>query len=108
MAARTSSSNASPAKYAGSKRRLRLWFMFVTLFMGWALYTFAAQMNHQGQAESKLTAAKQKNAEANKRIADLNFELKRLNDPEYIGQKATQEFGMVKKGEKQIDVVTQP
>ncbi|NBD28073.1 FtsB family cell division protein [Paenibacillus glycinis] len=101
-------SNASSANRAGSKRRLKLWFMFVTLFMGWALYTFITQLHHQGQAEEKLAAAKQKFNEATKQSEDLKLELKRLNDPEYIGLKATQEFGMVKKGEKQIDVVPRP
>ncbi|MBO7748988.1 septum formation initiator family protein [Paenibacillus sp. MWE-103] len=103
----TASSNSAPNR-AGTKRRLKLWLFFVVLFMGWALYTGITQMGRQGQAEDKLAAAKQKIDEATKQTEDLKLELKRLNDPEYIGLKATQEFGMVKKGEKQIDVVPKP
>ncbi|MFC4811916.1 FtsB family cell division protein [Paenibacillus sp. GCM10023250] len=103
----TASSNPAPNQ-AGTKRRLKLWLFFVVLFMGWAIYTGIAQMSRQGQAEDKLAAAKQKLDEATKQTEDLKLELKRLNDPEYIGLKATQEFGMVKQGEKQIDVLPKP
>lgn len=103
----TASANPS-SSHAGSKRRLKLWLMFVILFMGWALYTFATQVSHQSQAEEKLAAAKNKITETNKQSDALALEVKRLNDPEYIGLKATQELGMVKKGERPIEVLQQP
>jgi cell division protein DivIC len=103
----TANANPSSAQ-SGTKRRLKIWLMFVVLFMGWALYTFVTQLNHQGQAEDKLAAAKLKINEATKQSEDLALEVKRLNDPEYIGLKATQDFGMVKKGERPIEVLQQP
>ncbi|WP_219834750.1 septum formation initiator family protein [Paenibacillus sp. R14(2021)] len=108
MAVAVSGSNQPSAGHTGTKRRLKIWFVLVALFMGWALYTLVAQMNHQGQAEAKLANATQKVNEAAKRTADLDLEVKRLKDPEYIGLKATQELGMVNKGERAIEVVKQP
>ncbi|QHW32138.1 septum formation initiator family protein [Paenibacillus rhizovicinus] len=101
--------NANPSSArTGTKRRLKIWLIFVTLFMGWALYTFVTQLQHQGKAEQKLAAAKLKINEATQQSEDLKLEVKRLNDPEYIGLKATQELGMVKKGERPIEVLQQP
>lgn len=91
--------------YAGTKRRLKLWFVVVALFMGWALYTLFSQLDRQGQAELKLADAQQKIEEATKQMEDLKQQVARLNDKEYIGQLATKMQGMVKKGETQIQVV---
>ncbi|QHT58706.1 septum formation initiator family protein [Paenibacillus lycopersici] len=103
----TANANASSAR-TGTKRRLKIWLMFVLLFMGWALYTFITQLEHQGKAEQKLAAAQSKLNEAAQKTEDLKLEVKRLNDPEYISLKATQELGMVKKGERPIEVLQQP
>ncbi|BBH23335.1 hypothetical protein Back11_46800 [Paenibacillus baekrokdamisoli] len=97
----TTESNQTTA-YAGTKRRLKIWFFVIALFMGWALYTLFSQMDRQGQAELKLADAQHKIAEATKQMDDLKMQVARLSDKEYIGQLATKEQGMVKKGETQI------
>ncbi|WP_308637044.1 FtsB family cell division protein [Paenibacillus silvisoli] len=109
MATTTAASQSSAAAQpAGSKRRLKIWFVFIVLFMGWALYTLLMQLNRQGQAEAKLASATQKIEEAAKQVEELKLQVARLSDQEYIGQLAAKEQGMVKKGEKRIEVVTQP
>jgi cell division protein DivIC len=90
---------------AGTKRRMKLWFLIVALFMSWSVYKFATQIGEQGAADRKLAEVQSKIDEANKQIDDLKLQVDRLNDKEYIAQKATKEQGMLKKGEKQIQPV---
>ncbi|MBP3967228.1 MULTISPECIES: FtsB family cell division protein [Paenibacillus] len=104
----TSSHSSAAAQYAGTKRRLKIWVVFIVLFMGWALYTLISQLDRQGQAEIKLANASQKIDAAAKQVEELKLAVARLSDKEYIGQLATKEQGMVRKGEKRIEVVTQP
>jgi cell division protein DivIC len=86
----------------GSKRRLKLWFIIVALFMSWALYTFITQIERQSDAQYKLAEVQGKIDAATKQIQDLNLMVNRLSDNEYLGDLATKEQGMVKRGEKQI------
>ncbi|RAP73295.1 FtsB family cell division protein [Paenibacillus montanisoli] len=108
--ATTTAGSQSPAasQHAGTKRRLKIWFVFIVLFMGWALYTLLMQMSRQGEAEIKLANASQKIDAAAKQVEELKLQVARLSDQEYIGQLAAKEQGMVRKGEKRIEVITQP
>ncbi|AZN38921.1 FtsB family cell division protein [Paenibacillus albus] len=106
--AHTGTNSSAAASYAGTKRRLRIWFIFVALFMGWALYTLLTQLVRQGDAETKLASATKQIEEAQKQVKDLKLQVTRLSDKEYIGQLATKEQGMVGKGEKQIVGIKQP
>lgn len=99
----TSESNQTTA-YAGTKRRLKIWFFFIALFMAWALYTLFSQMDNQGRAELKLSVAQNKITAVTQQMDDLKLQVARLNDKEYIGQLATKEQGMLKKGETLIQV----
>jgi len=102
----TTATGTNPTtSYAGTKRRLKLWFIVIALFMGWASYTFISQLERQGQSELKLAEAQQKLDTATTQINDLKAQVAKLNDKEYIGQLATKEQGMVKKGEQQIEVI---
>ncbi|CAH1224237.1 Cell division protein FtsL [Paenibacillus plantiphilus] len=98
----TSIQSKKSAAPAGTKRRLKIWFCVIALFMGWAIYTFFTQMASQGQAEIKLAEVQGKIDAATKQMKDLQLQVERLNDKEYIGQLATKEQGLVKRGEKQI------
>ncbi|QYR21653.1 septum formation initiator family protein [Paenibacillus sp. sptzw28] len=101
----TTAGNHQSTASAGTKRRLKIWFIVVALFMGWASYTLLSQLERQGQSELKLAEAQQKIDAATKQMNDLKQQAARLNDKEYIGQLATKDQGMVKKGEKQIQVI---
>ncbi|MCR2807218.1 FtsB family cell division protein [Paenibacillus soyae] len=85
-----------------SKRRYRLWMMFVVLFMGWAGYTLFGQMQQQKATYQKLTTIEDGIEETRAQTEELTKRVEQLNDPEYISQLATKELGMVKEGEQQI------
>ncbi|KQO14131.1 septum formation initiator family protein [Paenibacillus algorifonticola] len=89
----------------GSKRRIKMWMMFIVLFMGWAAYTFFGQIQQQNATELRLAAVMKQKEEATNQAQQLQQEIERLNDPEYIAQLATKGQGMVKEGEQQIQVV---
>ena len=88
---------------SGSKRRLRLWLAFVAVFMGWAIYTAAQQMTDRSATGIELAAAQQKLAESERRKAELEKEIDRLADPEYIKELARRN-GMTLPGEQPIQV----
>lgn len=93
--------NKTPGN-TGTKRRFKLWMMFIVLFMGWACYTIFGQMQQKNATGVKLnTILGQIDASA-KETEAIKRQIERLNDTEYIEQLATKELGMVKKGESQI------
>ncbi|MFD0591115.1 septum formation initiator family protein [Paenibacillus sp. GCM10027627] len=97
----TATKNRS-ANGSASKRRYKLWMMFIVLFLGWAGYTLFGQMQQQKATYLKLTTIESNIKEAKAGTEALKREVERLNDPEYISQLATKEQGMVKEGEQQI------
>ncbi|MFD1957218.1 septum formation initiator family protein [Paenibacillus thailandensis] len=105
MAIVATSNTNKPATGRGSKRRMRLWLTFMILFMGWAAYTFIGQMKQQSETALRYETIEQQRNEAVARKQELNKQIERLNDPEYIEQLATKEQGMVKEGEKVIQVI---
>jgi cell division protein DivIC len=99
---------AETTAYAGSRRRLRLWFAFVAIFMAWALYTWLNQMSVHGDTGVKLAAMQEKLAERAAESAALQLQIERLGDPEYIKELARKEQGMIMPGEKPIQVTESP
>ncbi|WP_419875977.1 FtsB family cell division protein [Candidatus Pristimantibacillus sp. PTI5] len=93
--------NKAPGN-AGTKRRFKLWMMFIVLFMGWAAYTIFGQMQQKDATGVKLTTIQGQIDASSKETEELKRQIERLNDPEYIEQLATKEQGMVKKGAQQI------
>lgn len=87
---------------AGTKRRFKLWMMFIVLFMGWAGYTLFGQMQQKNNTGDRLALIQGQLDASTKETAELKRQIERLNDPEYIEQLATKEQGMVKIGEQQI------
>ncbi|MGO4371833.1 FtsB family cell division protein [Paenibacillus sp. YIM B09110] len=90
---------------AGSKRRIRMWLLFVVLFIGWATYTLVGKLQEQHATNSRLATIQQQLETAKTDTEAMKQEIERLNDPEYISQLATKDHGMVYKGETQIQVV---
>lgn len=87
---------------SGTKRRFKLWMMFIVLFMGWAAYTIFGQMQQKNATGVKLNTIQGQIEASIKETEALKRQIERLNDPEYIEQLATKEQGMVKEGEQQI------
>ncbi|XEC94971.1 septum formation initiator family protein [Paenibacillus tarimensis] len=98
------SASANSTSYEGSKRRLKIWLVFVSLFMGWALYTMIMQTDRQSEAEQRLLAAEQKLQAAAEEADGLNQKIELLNDPEYIKEIARKEYNMSLPGEKPIQI----
>lgn len=90
---------------AGSKRRVKLWMMFIVLFMCWAAYTFLGQLKQHDATQLRLTTVQKQLEETTQQTQQLQQQIDRLNDPEYIEQLATKDQGMVKKGVQQIQVI---
>lgn len=94
-----SSAGRSSVTVRGTRRRLRIWMLFLLSFTVWAGFTFYDQMNkldsklaQMGQLELKLADTLATN-EAYKQ------EIVRLNDPEYIEQILRKDHLMTKEGE---------
>lgn len=90
--------------HPGSKRRLKLWFAFIALFMAWAIYTWVVQMEDNARTALRLAGVQQKLAEGEKESARLQQQIDRLGDPEYIRELARKEQDMIVPGEKPIHV----
>ncbi|MBJ6361264.1 septum formation initiator family protein [Paenibacillus sp. GCM10012307] len=100
---RTSSASKTTS-YEGSRRRLKLWLIFVILFMGWAAYTMVNQGYSKGDTYTRYLAAQGKLDEINAQKEQLDQRVNMLNDPEYIQELARKEYGMTLPGEKPIQV----
>ncbi|SFF31675.1 cell division protein DivIC [Paenibacillus catalpae] len=100
----TATANQSTGN-SGSKRRLRIWAMFITLFLCWAAYTFIGQIKDARVTKVQLTEIKKQVDDSSLQSKQLQQQIDRLNDPEYIRQLATKEQGMVTPGEQQIQVI---
>jgi cell division protein DivIC len=87
-------------KASGSRRRYKLWFLFMTVILAWAGYTLFSQMQAQAATRVRLGASEARLAEVRKTTQELQAKIKQLNDPEYISQLATKQQGLVKPGEQ--------
>ncbi|OUM95533.1 MAG: septum formation initiator [Thermobacillus sp. ZCTH02-B1] len=87
----------------GMKRRLRIWFLLVASFMGWAVYTSFQQLESRAETMRALDSLREKVAAAEQRQAELEFEIERLSDPEYIKELARKN-GLAMPGEQPIQV----
>jgi cell division protein DivIC len=83
----------------GSRRRKRLLAMIVLCFAAWAGVTFFNQADLVNAKQVKLDSLEQQ-LEATRSVNEqLKLEITRLNDDEYIEQKARKDFQMVSPGE---------
>ncbi|ANS76370.1 septation ring formation regulator EzrA [Paenibacillus yonginensis] len=87
---------------AGAKRRLRLWFCFIILFVGWAGYAFYSQSSELHEKSKQLADIRAKEQATKDSLNQIKYEINRLNDPEYIGQLARKKYGLYKPGETPI------
>lgn len=86
--------NQQATKYAGGRRRLSLWMCFMVLFMGWAGYTLLNQNSQIAVTSDELVKKQATKAESDESVSQLEYEVNRLQDPEYIGQLARKEYGL--------------
>lgn len=88
----------------GARRRLRLWMIFMAVFMIWSGHTFISQSSEIGQKSEQLSERQASKVAAEQNLNQLNYELNRLKDPEYIGQIAMKKYGLYKPGEIPVRV----
>ncbi|GIO58259.1 MULTISPECIES: FtsB family cell division protein [Paenibacillus] len=99
----TQKNDKQPAgHHAGARRRIFLWLTFMILFMGWAGYTFIDQNSQIADKSSELSKKLKLEAQTTQTKAQLERDVKRLNDPEYIGQLARKKYGLYLPGETPI------
>lgn len=101
MASHTS---AATTASVGMRRRLKLLLVVVLLFAGWAVYNLFVQNHRSSVRSEQLREVKGKLQDIEQKNQNLQKEIQRLNDPEYIGQIARKEQGMGLPGEKPIQV----
>jgi len=83
----------------GARRRMRLLTIIVLGFVAWAAVTFIQQAEFVGEKAAQLATLEKKLAETRNTNEKLKLEITRLNDPEYIEQKAKKDQQMVRDGE---------
>ncbi|MEK3870551.1 septum formation initiator family protein [Paenibacillus sp. FSL M7-0831] len=74
----------------------------MVVFLGWACFTMISQQSQIADKSADLAKKKQEQLSVEKTKEQLMTDVKRLNDPEYIGQLARKNFGMYKPGETPI------
>ncbi|MEC0373211.1 septum formation initiator family protein [Paenibacillus chibensis] len=89
-------------KSAGARRRIMIWVSFMVVFMSWAGYTYISQQSQISAKSAELSKKKVEHDTTKNTEMQLNNDVKRLNDPEYIGQLARKNFGMYLPGETPI------
>lgn len=99
-----SSTLASTPVITGARRRLRLLLIIMVLFMSWALYTLINQYSQISDRSSQLQEADRKLTEAQTKSKDLNQQVIRLKDSEYISEIARKEHGLGYPGEIPINI----
>ncbi|MNJ39248.1 FtsB family cell division protein [Paenibacillus fonticola] len=108
--AKSSSNPKSQAsnQRAGARRRIRLWAGFMIVFLGWAGYTFITQSGEIGVKSQQLDERRTEMTAAEQSLGQLEYEISRLQDPEYIGQIAMKKYGLYKPGEVPVRVTESP
>ncbi|WP_438348300.1 FtsB family cell division protein [Paenibacillus sp. FA6] len=100
-ASQTSRSQQS-TKYAGGRRRLVIWMCFMIFFLGWAGYTLMNQRSQIADINMELVKKERTQAESDQSVLQLEYEVNRLQDPEYIGQLARKDYGLYRPEETPI------
>ncbi|OUM96508.1 MAG: hypothetical protein BAA02_13635 [Paenibacillaceae bacterium ZCTH02-B3] len=89
----------TPAGNRGARRRIRVVLMLLLAFVGWSMMAAFQLAAVAEEKLDKLAALEARMAEVRARNEQLKLEIIRLNDPEYIEQRAKADFQMVRDGE---------
>lgn len=92
---------ATPAA-TGARRRLKLLLFVFILFLSWAGYVWITQSGQINDRLSQLEEVNHKLTDAQAKNEELQLQIARLNDDEYIGQLARKEHGLGLPGEVPI------
>ncbi|MCI1695323.1 FtsB family cell division protein [Aneurinibacillus aneurinilyticus] len=87
-----------PSSY-GRKRRMRLLQIIVVLFLSWAGYTYYSQSEQLASKQSELVNLQREVTKVEEDKKQLELQVKRMNDQEYISELARKNFFLSKEGE---------
>lgn len=93
-----SNSNA----HAGGRRRVMIWLIVVLLFVIWAGVTFFTQAVSIAEQNKTLAQKEQEQQSVAASQQQLQYEINRLQDPEYIGDMARSKYGLFRPEETPI------
>ncbi|AMA74511.1 MULTISPECIES: FtsB family cell division protein [Aneurinibacillus] len=87
-----------PPNY-GRKRRMRLLQIIVILFLSWAGYTYYSQSQQLNAKQRELVDLQRQVAEVQQEQKQLELQVKRMYDKDYISELARKNFFFSKEGE---------
>ncbi|MCI3923258.1 septum formation initiator family protein [Paenibacillus sp. TRM 82003] len=87
----------------GARRRRRLFLVIVCGFSAWACLTLWEQTGAMSEKKDEMAQLQLKLDEVRADHENFQAEVTRLQDPEYIEQKARKDYGMVRPGDKVFD-----
>lgn len=85
------------------RRRSRIMQFMIGLFVIWTIYRLIMQVIAHQEANERIAQLQIQLDQSKKSLAELQNEVKRLNDPEYIEQVAREQHNMIKPGERAIE-----
>ncbi|GGO09229.1 FtsB family cell division protein [Saccharibacillus kuerlensis] len=101
---RTEVRRTSSNRQQSGKKRLRLWAVLMISLFGWAGYTLIGQSSAIAEKTARLEEVQAVKAGSETKLNEIQAEIKRLQDPEYIQQIARKEYNMFKPEEIPIRV----
>lgn len=88
-----------PSGDRGARRRIRLFLLVIFAFVGWALMMVFQQEAVAEEKWRKIEQLEARMVQVQEKNEQLKLEIIRLNDPEYIEQRARADYHMVRDGE---------
>lgn len=89
----------SMPKNNGRKRRMRVLQILVVLFLGWAGYKYYDQSQELAEKQRDFVNLQRQANEAKQKQKELELQVKRLNDSQYIAELARKQLFLSKQGE---------
>lgn len=90
----------------GTRRRFRIAAVILLGFLTWAGVTFWGQHGKISEKRAEMQQIKQELTDEQKRKADLQQEIARLHDPEYLEQVIRSELNYARAGETRFFIPT--
>lgn len=84
------------------KRRRQVYAILSLMFIIWTTYRLITLVQAHRDAIVQLKTMEHKIKKSEEKLTTLQQDLKRLNDPEYIEQRARRDQGMIRPGEQSI------
>lgn len=91
--------NKQESSHRNGRRRLTIWFFVCTVFLAWAVIQLLQQTEKIAEKQNELAQAELKLQQTTEMKQELEDEIERLHDPEYVEELARKEYYMTREGE---------